>query len=81
MIDRANPRYAKARKKYLKVLLNYEGPVQAPIKKDQEIGNLKVFYKDELIDENTLYASENVKRINIISRLIKSINFLIWGDV
>ena len=71
----------KARKKYLKVLVNYEGPVHAPIKKDQKIGNLNVFYKDELIDENTLYASENVKRINIISRLIKSINFLIWGDV
>ena len=71
----------KARKKYLKVILEYNGPIQAPIEKNQELGRLKIFYKDDLIDERVLLASENIKKINVFSRLIKSINFLIWGDV
>ena len=71
----------KARKKYIKVIVDYEGPVLAPITKDQEIGKLKIFYKDEMLDEYTLLASEDVKKLNVFSRLIKSINFLIWGDV
>jgi len=71
----------KARKKYLKVIIAYNGPIQAPIEKDQELGRLKIFYKDDLIDERLLLASENIKKINVFSRLIKSINFLIWGDV
>ena len=71
----------KGRKKYLKVSIEYDGPILAPINRNQEIGKLKIFYKDELLDEHTLLASQNVKKLNIFSRLIKSINFLIWGDV
>ena len=71
----------KARKKYLKVILEYDGPVLAPIEKDQIIGKYKIYYKDEFIEEHNLYASESIGKLNIFSRLIKSINFLIWGDV
>ncbi len=71
----------KARKKYLKVSIEYDGPIHAPINQNQEIGKLKIFYKNELLGEYILLASENVKKINIFSRLIESINFLIWGDV
>ena len=71
----------KARKKYLKISIEYEGPIHAPIKLNQEIGILKIFYKDELLDEYVLLASENVKKLNVFSRLIESINFLIWGNV
>ena len=71
----------KARKKFLKVSIIYKGPIQAPIKKDDTLGKLKVIYKDELVQEYDLFAFENVKRLNIFSRLMKSINFLIWGDV
>jgi len=45
------------------------------------MGVLKVTYKDELVDEYDLFAFEDVKKLNIFSRLMKSINFLIWGDV
>jgi D-alanyl-D-alanine carboxypeptidase (penicillin-binding protein 5/6) len=71
----------KARKKYLTVSITYKGPIQAPIKKDDVIGKLKVVYKNELIEEYDLFAFADVKKLNIFSRLIKSINFLIWGDV
>ena len=71
----------KARKKHLKAYIEYDGPVKAPIKKDQKIGSLKVFYKDDLINDYEVYALESVKRVNVVSRIIKSINYLIWGDV
>ena len=71
----------KARKKFLKVSLNYDGPIPAPIKKDDILGTLKISYKDELIGEYNLLAFEDVKKLNVFSRLIKSLNFLIWGDV
>ena len=71
----------KARKKFLKVTINYNGPIHAPIKKDDILGKLKVSYKDEVIQEYDLLAFEDVKKLNMFSRLIKSINYLIWGDV
>tara|TARA_B110001450_G_scaffold256197_1_gene285791 strand:+ start:40 stop:1191 length:1152 start_codon:yes stop_codon:yes gene_type:complete len=71
----------KSRKKNLKVSITYNGPIQAPIKKDTIIGKLKVTYKNELLDEYDLLAFEDVKKLNVFSRLVKSINFLIWGDV
>ena len=71
----------KARKRNLKVLISYNGPIEAPIKKDDIIGKLKITYKNELINEYDLLAFEDVKKLNVFSRLIKSINFLIWGDV
>ena len=73
--------FQKARKKYLKVEAVYNGPIQAPINKNDVLGKLKIYYKDNLIGEYNLLASENVKRINIFSRLINSFNYLIWGDV
>ena len=71
----------KAKKKLLKVVLNYEGPIEAPIKKDQKIGKLKVIYDGELFGEYDLLALNKVDRVNIFTRLIKSLNYLIWGDV
>ena len=71
----------KARKKYLKVVVNYNGPIEAPIKKDDIVGKLKITYKDEIIEEHDLLAYESIKKVNIFSRLIKSFNYLIWGDV
>tara|TARA_B100000575_G_scaffold291151_1_gene296352 strand:- start:242 stop:1390 length:1149 start_codon:yes stop_codon:yes gene_type:complete len=71
----------KAKKKLLKVYIKYEGPIEAPIKKDQKIGILRVVYDQELIGEYDLLAYKNVNKVNIFSRLFKSLNYLIWGDV
>ena len=71
----------KSRKKDLKVTVNYNGPIQAPIKKNDVLGKLRVVYKNELIEEYDLFAFEDVKKLNIFSRLLKSISFLIWDDV
>ncbi|WP_415279102.1 D-alanyl-D-alanine carboxypeptidase family protein [Candidatus Pelagibacter sp. Uisw_094] len=71
----------KAKKRLLKVSLNYNGPIQAPIRKDDILGKLKLTFDGELIEEYDLLAYEDVKKLNVFSRLMKSINFLIWGDV
>ena len=71
----------KARKKFLNVSVLYNGPIPAPIKKDDIIGKLKITYKNKLIDEYDLFAFEDIKKLNLFSRLLRSINFLIWGDV
>ena len=71
----------KAKKKLLKVSVKYEGPVEAPIKKDEKLAILKVVYDDELVGEYDLLASKAVKKVNFISRFLKSLNYLIWGDV
>ena len=71
----------KARKKYLKAVVIYQGPILAPVQKDQKVAKLKLSYKDEILDELDIFAIEEVKKVNIFSGLIKSINYLICGDV
>jgi D-alanyl-D-alanine carboxypeptidase (penicillin-binding protein 5/6) len=69
------------KKKFLKAVINYQGPVVAPIKKGDTLGELKVFYKDKIIKEYKLLAYEDINKVNIFYRLIRSINYLVWGDV
>ena len=71
----------KAKKKLLKVSVNYDGPLEAPITKDQKVATLKVVYDQELVGEYDLLASKEIKKVNFFSRLLKSLNYLIWGDV
>ena len=71
----------KGQKKKIKAKVVYEGPVEAPIKKDQVLAKLKLIYNEEIIGEYDLLAYSDVKKVNIFSRLIKSLNYLIWGDV
>ena len=71
----------KAKKKLLKVALKYNGPIEAPIKKNDVIGKFRVVYDQELIGEYDLLAANDVGKVNIFSRLIRSLNYLIWGDV
>ena len=71
----------KSRKRDLKVSIIYNGPIQAPINKNDILGKLIVSYKKQTIEEYNLFAFEDVKKLNVFSRLMKSINFLIWGDV
>ncbi len=71
----------KGQKKKLKAKVVYEGPIEAPIKKGQTLAKLMIVYDDEPIGEYDLLSIKEVKKVNIISRLMKSLNYLIWGDV
>ena len=71
----------KGQKKLLKIKILYDGPVEAPIKKEQILAKLQVVYDEELVGEYDLFSSNEIKKVNIFSRLLKSFNYLIWGDV
>ena len=65
----------------LKVSVQYNGPIIAPIKKGDKIADLIVSNKDNVIKSLPLYASEDLRKVNFFKSLITSINYLIWGDV
>ena len=71
----------KKESKKLKVLLKYNGPIRAPIKKDQKIANIDVLIKDKVVKSVPVYASKEVEKVNFFKSLFMSINYLIWGDV
>ncbi len=71
----------KKESRNLKVFLKYNGPLKAPITKDQKIANIEVFVKDKLVKNVPVYASENVDKVNVFKSLFMSLNYLIWGDV
>ena len=71
----------KGQKRLLKISINYIGPIEAPINKDQIVGKLKVVYDENIIGEYDLLASKEIKKVNMFYRLAKSLNYLIWGDV
>ena len=63
------------------MFIKYNGPIKAPIEKNQEIANIEIYVKDDLVKNVPVYASENVEKVNIFKSLFMSINYLIWGDV
>ena len=65
----------------IKVTLNYDGPVVAPINKGEKIGNIIVTNKNEIVKKLPLFAAEDLKKVNFFKSLFTSINYLIWGDV
>ena len=66
---------------HLKISLEYNGPIAAPIKKGNQIANIIVSKKDEIIKSVPLYAAEDLKKVNFFKSLLTSLNYLIWGDV
>ncbi len=71
----------KSRLKKLETKIVYNGPIEAPVKKDDKVAKLIISYDGDLLSEHDLLSSENVKKMNIIYRIINSVNYLIWGDV
>ena len=65
----------------LKISLEYEGPIKAPIHKDQKLANLIIFNKDEIIKSIPLYSLEKISKVNFFKSIFKSLNYLVWGDV
>ena len=70
----------KRKKKTIKAILEYNGPIETPIKKGEKIGILNVYISGELEKQIDVFSAEDIKRSNIFSRLFKSLNYLVWGD-
>ena len=57
------------------------GPIEAPIKKGDKIALLNIYVSGELKKQIDLLSTEDIKKSNIFSRLLTSLNYLVWGDV
>ena len=66
---------------HLTISLEYNGPIAAPIEKGDQIANIVVSKKDNIIKSVPLFAVENLKKVNFFKSLLTSLNYLIWGDV
>ena len=55
----------KKQKEATQVTLKYNGPIEAPIGKDDKIGKFKVVYDEELVGEYDLLAANNVEKVNL----------------
>ena len=71
----------KRKKNSISAYIQYQGPIPAPIEKDIKLGVLNIYLNNELFAQHDVFSKEKVKRVNIFSRLIKSFNFFVWGDV
>jgi len=71
----------KKKKKSISAYIEYNGPIRAPIEKDEKLGVLNIFLNDELFAQHDIFSMEEIKKVNIFSRLIRSFNFFVWGDV
>ena len=71
----------KRKKKTIKAVIEYNGPIKAPIAKGDKLGILYIYASGDLIKEIDILSNEEIKRANIFSRLFKSLNYLVWGDV
>ena len=65
---------------HLKISLEYDGPVTAPVENGKQIAKIMISQKDEIIKSVPLYAAEDLKKVNFFKSLLTSINYLIWGD-
>jgi len=70
----------KRKKKTIEAILEYKGPIEAPIKKGDNLGILNVYVSGKLKKQINLLASEDVEKSNIFSRIFKSLNYMVWGD-
>jgi len=71
----------KRKKKIIQAVIEYNSPIQAPIEKGDKLGSLNIYVSGELKKKIDVLSGEKIKKANIFSRLIKSFNFLVWGDV
>ena len=71
----------KRKKKIIKAEIEYNGPIEAPIKKGEKVALLNIYISGELKKQIDILSAEDIKRSNVFSRLFKSLNYLVWGDV
>jgi len=71
----------KRKKKTIKAVIEYNSPIQTPIAKGDQLGLLYIYIAGELKKKIGIFSAEDIERANIFSRLFKSFNFMIWGDV
>ena len=71
----------KRKKKIIKAVIEYNTPIETPIAKGDKLGSLNIYVAGDLKKKIDVLSGEEVKKANIFLRLLKSFNFLVWGNV
>ena len=71
----------KRKRNSISAFIQYNGPIPAPIEKNDMLGVLHIFINGELFAQHDVFSMEKINKVNIFSRLIRSFNFFLWGDV
>ena len=67
-------------KQKMKMIVNYEEPITAPISKGQKVGTLKVQIPQKPVLTYPLVSAIDVERLNPLRRILAAINYLVWGS-
>ena len=67
-------------KRKMKIIVNYEEPVTAPISKGQKVGTLKVQIPQRKVLTYPLVSAIDVEQLNPLRRILAAINYLVWGS-
>jgi len=63
----------------MKVTVEYDGPLPAPIQAGQQVATLKIVAPDVAPMSIPLYAAENAERLGFVGRLGAALKSIIWG--
>lgn len=69
----------KDRKKDIKLTLEYNHPLKAPVNIGAQIGELIVEIPDLLKKTYAIYSTENIKKLSFFNRIVANINYLLFG--
>ena len=67
-------------KQKMKVIVNYDEPLTAPISKGQKVGTLTIQISQDKVLTYPLVSSIGVDRLNPFRRILAAINYLVWGS-
>ena len=70
---------SRKERRNLKVSLNWEDPVPAPITKGQQIGTITLTYEDKR-EEYPLVSAEDVAALGFFDRITEAVKYLIFGS-
>jgi D-alanyl-D-alanine carboxypeptidase (penicillin-binding protein 5/6) len=70
---------ARDNKDALKARVVYQGPLMAPVEEGAEIGSLKIWSGDRLIQETPLFTAAAVRRGSLHSRAVDAAGELLFG--
>jgi len=63
----------------LSATLNYKGPLMPPVRQGDQIGELRVFCNDQLVQAAPLYAAEDVGQGDLVRRATDALKHLALG--
>ncbi len=70
----------KKSRREMKVAVNYQGPIPAPVKKGDVLATLSISVPGEKTIDIPLVAAVNVEQLGLMGRLVAAFKHILWGS-